>query len=140
MNVLILFYEVSMKGLLQSIVESEEHTVRATPFASEALQAIAETIASGEPTLLLADNFHLNPEATDAFTLLREQPPLRRHIKIIGVSAVGGPSKWIVNDLIDDHLSLPFSSDQLIALLDACQRDLSNRSNSPKPSDSEGEP
>ncbi len=117
MKILILFYESSIGHILQMVLEAEEYTVTTTQHATEVIRAIEE---SNDSYLLFADNFHLNPEAQQAFTDLHDRPDLRRRVKIVGVSAMReGVRPWITENLIDDHLAMPFSQDDIVHIVEA---------------------
>jgi hypothetical protein len=85
MNFLILYYELSIGRLLQMVLEAEESIVTTTQHAAEAIRAIEDT---SDSYLLVADNFYLNPEAQQAFTMLHNCPDLRSRVTIVGVSAM----------------------------------------------------
>ena len=91
--------------------------IRNTPqHATEAIRAIEDT---SDSYLLFGDNFHLNPEAQQAFTELHDRPDLRRRVTIVGVSAMSeGARQRLANNLID-HLALPFSSDDIVHIVEA---------------------
>ncbi len=117
MNILILYYDPSVGHLLQMVLEAEEYTVTATRNATEAIHAIED---SSDSYLLFADNFYLNPEAQQAFTMLHNRPDLRRRVTIVGVSAMSeGARQRLANNMIDDHLALPFNVDQLLRVVEA---------------------
>ncbi len=117
MKILILYFEPSVRQMLQMVLEIEDYTVIATQSASEAVDAIENT---SDSYLLFADNFHLNPEAQQAFTVLHDRPDLRIRVKIVGVSATSqGARQWITDNLIDEHLEVPFNLDQVLHIVEA---------------------
>lgn len=117
MQILILYLEPSVMKLLEACLMAEGYSVTSTANASEVIRAIEDT---SDSYLLMADNFHLSPEAQQAFTTLYDRPDLRNRVKIVGVSAISkGAYEWIADNRIDDHLSMPFSWDHLLEVVRA---------------------
>jgi predicted xylose isomerase-like sugar epimerase len=117
MNILNLYFEPSIGKMLQCTLEVEGYTVQSIRSAAEAVQIIE---SSSDSFLLLADNFHLNPEAQQTLTALTHRSELRKRVNIIGVSAMRlGASQWSTDNLIDDHLELPFTETRLLGIIEA---------------------
>ncbi len=121
MSIAMLYFEDSNRQYSQLFLEAEGYTVMATQSATEALRAIED---SDDIDTLLADNFHLNPEAQHAFTYLSQHPTLRQRVMVVGLSAISAPyaQQWISDGLIDAHLRYPFSIEELFAVLKASGR------------------
>lgn len=117
MNIIILSFEPNLGDMLQLILEAEGYPCVFTASADDVIRAIEG--ASG-PTLLLADNFHLSPEAQQAFTAFRDHPELRSRVTIVGLSGmIEGARQWMTDNVIDDHVALPFTLERLLHIIEA---------------------
>lgn len=117
MSIVILEFEPTIQQMLQMILEVEGYTVTSSQAAAEAMRAIE---AAGESCVLFADNFHVNPEAQQAFTMLRDRPQLRQRVWVVGMVVFPEPARQLIaNGLMDEHLGMPFTVDQVLAIVTA---------------------
>lgn len=110
MNILILYFNPDVQELLELVLDVENYDWIATQHATEAIRIIAE---SADSCLLLADNFDVNPEARQAFTMLHDRPDLRQRVWVVGASALHDVTviPWLTDGMIDEHLHLSLNPD-----------------------------
>jgi DNA-binding response OmpR family regulator len=116
MQILILSFEPSIMHILQMVLEAEDYTVVVTRSATEAVRIIED---SSDSFVLFTDNYHVNEEGQRAFTLLRDRPELRHRVWIVGMTAMRDDSASIVAGLMDEHLPMPFTYEQLRCIVEA---------------------
>lgn len=116
MQILILSFEPSIMHILQMVLEAEDYTVVVTRSATEAVRIIED---SSDSFVLFTDNYHVNEEGQRAFTLLRDRPELRHRVWIVGMTAMRDDSTSMAAGLMDEHLSMPFTVEQVIRIVEA---------------------
>lgn len=120
MKILILYFEPSNRQFLQLCLEGDGYTSIAMQSAAEVVQTIED---SSDYFLLFTDNYHVNPEAHEAFTTLRARPELRQRVWIVGLTALDVLARQLQADgLMDEHLPLPFTLDQVLDTVEARAR------------------
>lgn len=120
MKVLIVYVDPGIRHMLQQVLEVEGHTVICTRRGAEVIRAIEE---SDDSYLLFTDNLHVNPSVREALAILRDKPALRQRVWVVNVAVRSDPA-WIADALIDEHLPMPFSVEQLFRLVEAHASDL----------------
>lgn len=117
MRVLFLYLEESVRHMVQLVLEAEGYTIVATRSAAEAIRIIED---STNQYVLLTDNFSVNSESLGALTTLCQHPELRQRVTVIGVSARSDvmSTSWMTGRLLDDHLMMPYTYDQLLAIIE----------------------
>jgi hypothetical protein len=115
MKILILYVEPTIWYMLQQVLELEEYADIRTRNSSEAVRDIEE---STDSYLLLTDNLHVNPEVREALAVLRDNSDLRQRLWVVNL-AVWSESAWITDGLIDEHLAMPFTVDQVLSIVEA---------------------
>lgn len=115
MNILIVYFEPVIGHMLHEVLELEGHTVTMTQSVSEAMRALEE---SSDPFLLFTDNLHVNPEVRVRLAVLHDRPDLRDRVWVVN-EAVWSDPVWTAAGLIDEHLRMPYTVEQLLDLIDA---------------------
>lgn len=115
MKILILYFEPSILRLLQFVLKAEGYPFTATPDASEAIQTIED---SADSYLILTDNLQVNREVREALAALKDRPSLRSRLWIVSLTVFDVPT-WMREGLIDEHMPMPFSADQVWNLIEA---------------------
>lgn len=118
MRVLFLYFETTIRYPVQAVLEIEDYIVIATRQATEVIHIIEE---SNDSYVLLTDNFGVNPEAIEALAVLRQRPELRQRVRVIGISGRSdvASTPWMTDGLMDAHLPLPYTYDQLLDIVKA---------------------
>lgn len=120
LNILILNFEPSNAQILEFTLELEGYTVMVTQSAAETLRIIE---SSSDVFVLLADNYHVNPEARQAFTMLHQRAEVRSRVTIIGLAALPAFESVAIHmkavGLMDDHLCMPYTIEQLIRIVES---------------------
>lgn len=115
MKVLILYFEPVIGHMLKEVLELEGYTVICTQNASEAIRAIED---SSDYYLLITDNLQVNPKVREALAVLRDRPELRQRVWIVGMAVFNNPA-WVTDGLIDEHMPMPFTVEQLLRVVEA---------------------
>lgn len=77
MQILLLSFEPSIMHMLRLVLELEGYTVLVTRSAAEAVRIIDGDTNS---FLLFTDNYHVNQEGQQVFTMLHDRPELRYRV------------------------------------------------------------
>lgn len=112
MSVVMLYFDDSIKRLMQSLLELEGYTLMGARDPAEAFRLIE---ANADPCILFTDNFKINPVVRKALKTLQAMSTLRQRVWVIGLDIESPISaQFLADGLLDDFLAMPFTPDDLI--------------------------
>lgn len=115
MKILILYFEPAIGHMLKGILELEGYTVIFTQNASKATRVIED---SSDYYLLFTDNLHVNLDVRDALASLHDRQEIRQRVWVVNL-AVWSDAAWMSDGLIDEHMPMPFTVEQLLRVVEA---------------------
>lgn len=102
-NILLFWFDPSIRWILQEILPLEGYAVMATHDPAELLRVIEQ---SAEPCLILTDNLKVNPAGVEALRRLRANPELGKRVRVIGFDIDSVRELELSWGILDDFVAM----------------------------------